>query len=348
MFVVSELETPSVLIDLERVEHNIQWMQTACDALGVQFRPHIKTHKIPAIAQMQLAAGAVGIACQKTSEAAVFLEAGFKDIQIPYNIVGEAKTSRLAAMARHARVTVTADSISVIDGLAMAAAEADVTINVMVELVGPNERTGTTTDQVLALAQHVLVADGLHFAGVMIYPSTPDVRSRLRAALDVLAEHDIPVETVSGGGFGALATADQMPELTELRIGTYVFADWRSVALGWATPEQCAMMVRATVVSANDPARVILDSGSKTLAADSYDGLHGHIVEYPNARLHRVNEEHGFVDMTDCEQHPTVGDVVHVIPIHTCVVTNLHDKVYGVRGDVVEQVYEVAARGRVW
>ncbi len=348
MFRVSELETPSVLIDLDQVERNIRWMQDACDQLGVQFRPHIKTHKIPAIAGMQQDAGAVGIACQKTSEAAVFLEAGFRDIQIPYNVVGEAKTSRLAAMARHAKITVTADSLPVIDGLAKAATEAEVTINVMVEIVGPNERTGTTPEQVVALAQRVLAADGLHFAGLMIYPSTPDVHPRLQDALQALVDQNIPVEIISGGGFGALETADQMPELTELRIGTYVFADWRSVSLGWAALEQCAMMIRATVVSANDPSRIILDSGSKTLAADSYNGLHGYIVEYPEARLHRVNEEHGFVDMTDCETRPTVGDVVHVIPIHTCVVTNLHDKIYGVRGDEVEQVYEVAARGRVW
>lgn len=348
MFLVSDLETPSVLIDLDRVERNIRGMQAACDQLGVQFRPHIKTHKIPAIAQMQLDAGAVGIACQKTSEAAVFLEAGFTDIQIPYNVVGVAKTSRLAAMARHATITVTADSAPVIDGLAAAATEAGVTLNVMVEIVGPNDRTGAAPADVVALAQRVQAADGLAFAGVMIYPSTPDVRPRLQAALRALADHALPVTTVSGGGFGALATAHELPELTELRIGTYVFGDWRSVAQGWATPDQCAMTVRASVISANDPARVILDSGSKTLAADSHDGLHGAIVEYPTARLHRVNEEHGFVDMTACERLPAVGDVVHVIPIHTCVVTNLHDKVYGVRGDKVLQVYEVAARGRVW
>ena len=348
MFLVSDLETPAVLIELDQVEHNIQWMQDACNRLGVQFRPHIKTHKIPAIAQMQLDAGAVGVACQKTTEAAVFVEAGFKDIQIPYNVVGSAKTSRLAALARHATITVTADSVPVIDGLAAAAQQANVTINVMVEIVGPNERTGAAADQAVALAQHILAADGLHFAGVMIYPSTPDVRPRLQAALQSLADHRIPVKTISGGGFGALGTADQMPELTELRIGTYVFADWRSVSSGWATLGQCAMTIRATVVSANDPARVILDSGSKTLAADSYDGLHGYIVEYPDARLHRVNEEHGFVDMTAYDSVPAVGDVVHVIPIHTCVVTNLHDKIYGVRGDHVEQVFAVAARGRVW
>ncbi|MEO0565522.1 MAG: alanine racemase, partial [Chloroflexota bacterium] len=345
---VHDIETPSVLIDLDKVEANIRWMQDTCDTLGVRFRPHIKTHKSPAIAAMQMKAGAVGIACQKTTEAEVFVDAGFKDIQLPYNIVGASKTSRLAELAQEATITVTADSLTVIDGIAAAASAANVTIRVLIEIVGPSERTGAAPEDTLALAQRVLEHDSLDFRGVMIYPSTPESRPRLQAALDLLAANDIPVAEISGGGFGSLATADQLPELTELRIGTYVFCDWRSVVKGWATLDQCAMTVRATVVSANEPTRFILDSGSKALTADAQDGVHGYIVEYPDARLYKVNEEHGYVDVTACEAQPKVGDVVHVIPIHTCVVTNLNDQVYGVRGDELVEVFEVEARGLLW
>jgi D-serine deaminase-like pyridoxal phosphate-dependent protein len=257
---IHDLETPAVLIDMDRVERNIQQMQAACDKHNVQFRPHIKTHKIPGLAQMQLDAGAVGIACQKTTEAEVFAEAGFTDIQLPYNIVGPAKTARLARLAKQATITVTADSLPVIEGIAAAAADAGVTINVLAEIVGPNDRTGAIPENILELAQCVQGHDSLHFAGVMIYPSTPDVRPRLQATLKLLADHNIPVEQVSGGGSGAITTLGDMPELTELRVGTYLFWDWRSVTKGWTTLEQCAMRIRATVVSANDPARVILDT----------------------------------------------------------------------------------------
>jgi D-serine deaminase-like pyridoxal phosphate-dependent protein len=345
---IHDLETPAVLIDMDRVERNIQQMQAVCDKHNVQFRPHIKTHKIPGLAQMQLDAGAVGIACQKTTEAEVFAEAGFTDIQLPYNIVGPAKTARLARLAKQVTITVTADSLPVIEGIAAAAADAGVTINVLAEIVGPNDRTGAIPENILELAQCVQGHDSLHFAGVMIYPSTPDVRPRLQATLKLLADHNIPVEQVSGGGSGAITTLGDMPELTELRVGTYLFWDWRSVTKGWTTLEQCAMRIRATVVSANDPSRVILDAGSKSVTADAQGGVHGHIIEYPAARLYQVNEEHGFVDFRDYGYMPEVGEVVHIIPVHTCVVTNLHDRLYGVRGDEIVTTFEVAARGRVW
>ena len=116
----------------------------------------------------------------------------------------------------------------------------------------------------------------------------------------------------------------------------------------WATFNDCAMRIRATVVSANEQSRVILDSGSKTVNAETVDGLYGYIVEFPKARLHQVNEEHGYVDFTDCGTVPSVGDTVHIIPVHTCVVTNLHNQIYGVRADNIEHIWDVSARGLVW
>jgi len=345
---LSDLETPSVLIDLDKMERNIASMQKRCDDLGISFRPHIKTHKIPDIARRQIEAGAVGIACQKVSEAEVFVEAGFRDIQIPYNIVGERKTRRLAKLAQQADVTVTVDSKPVTDGIAEAAQEVGVTISMMVELVSLGERTGTTPAAALELARHIAATDNLRFAGLMIYPSDAAIRPRLQETLALLADAGIAVETVSGGGSGASNDAHLLPELTELRVGTSIFWDWNCVAADYTGFDNCAMVVLATVVSANEPDRVILDSGSKALNAETVNGQFGYIVEYPDARLHKVNEEHGYVDFSDCDTIPQVGDAVHVIPVHTCVVTNLHNQIYGVRGDRVEQVWDVAARGMVW
>lgn len=345
---VSDLETPSVLIDLDKMERNIAVMQAHCDALGIQFRPHIKTHKIPDIARRQIEAGAVGIACQKVSEAEVFADAGLRDIQIPYNIVGERKTRRLAALAKRADVTVTVDSRAVVDGIAEAAQDAGATINVMVELVSLGERTGTTPAAALELARHIAAADNLRFAGVMIYPSDAAIRPRLLETLELLDSAGIAADTVSGGGSGASSEAHLLPELTELRVGTSVFWDWTCVTAGRASFDDCAMRVMATVVSANEPERVILDSGSKAIHSETVNGQFGYIVEYPEARLHKVNEEHGYVDCGACPSPPAVGEIVHIIPVHTCVVTNLHNQLYGLRGESVEQVWDVAARGMVW
>lgn len=345
---IHDLETPSVLIDLDIMERNIAAMQKRCDGLGIQFRPHIKTHKIPDIARLQVAAGASGIACQKVSEAEVFADAGFSDIQIPYNIIGRRKTRRLAALAKRAKVTVTVDSRVAVDGIAAAAQEAGATVNMMVELVALNQRTGTDPENALELARQIIVADSLHFAGVMIYPSDAAIRPRLQKALSLLKDANIKVETVSGGGSGAVLESHLLPELTEMRVGTYVFWDWSSVDKGMTAFNHCAMRVRATVVSAHEPSRVILDSGSKTVNAETVNGLLGYIVEYPNARFHQANEEHGFLDFTGCGSMPNVGDIVHIIPVHACVVTNLHNQIYGIRGAVIEQVWDVAARGLVW
>jgi len=345
---VSDLETPSVLIDLDKMEQNIKRMQKHCDDLGIQFRPHIKTHKIPDIARRQIEAGAIGIACQKVSEAEVFAASGFSDIQIPYNIVGRRKTRRLAELAQQADVTVTVDSMPVIDGIAAAAQESGATIGMMVELVSLGERTGTTPAAALELARHITAKDNLRFAGVMIYPSDAAIRPRLLETLALLDDAGIEVETVSGGGSGASSDANLLPELTELRVGTSIFWDWTCVAADRASFDDCAMRVLAMVVSANEPERIILDSGSKAIHSETLDGQFGYIMEYPDARLQKVNEEHGYVDCSACPNPPAVGEIVHIIPVHTCVVTNLHNQLYGVRGDAIEEIWDVAARGMVW
>ena len=185
---IHDLETPSILIDLDLMERNIAAMQKRCDDLGIRFRPHIKTHKIPDIARRQEEAGAVGIACQKVSEAEVFADAGFKDIQIPYNIVGAAKTRRLAQLAQRADVTVTVDSQAVLDGIAPAMRDANATIGVMVELVALNNRTGTTPEDALELAKQIVATDNLRFAGVMIYPSDAGTRPRLQTTIKLLQD----------------------------------------------------------------------------------------------------------------------------------------------------------------
>ncbi len=345
---ISELETPAVLIDIDKMTANIKQMQAHCNALGIDFRPHIKTHKIPEIARMQMEAGAVGIACQKVSEAEIFAQAGFNDIQIPYNIVGESKTRKLVDLATYNRVTVSADHISVIAGLADAAKAMDINVRVLVDLGTHIQRTGAKAHEMVTLAQRIEKEEQLHFAGLMVYPSDVKARPVIQEALSSLDRAGIGVDVVSGGGFGASLEASQIPELTEIRVGTYVFGDWRSVQRQWTTLEHCAMRVATTVVSRPDATRAILDAGGKTLTPDQENGIYGHVLEYPKARLYKLSEEHGHLDLSNCDETPVIGERVHIIPVHTCLVTNMFDAIYGVRGEEVKTMWQVAARGRVW
>ena len=345
---IDELETPTVLIDLDRMERNIARMQARCDQAGVALRPHIKTHKIPEIARLQIDAGAVGIACQKVSEAEVFAQAGFDDILIPYNIVGASKAARFADLALYNRVTASTDNLLVIGGLSAAAAPLDIRLRVMVELTTEIERTGAPVDRAVELAQAVEDDEHLHFAGLLVYPSNPSIRPALQETLARLDELGIGVDSVSGGGTGAVLHAGEVPELTEIRVGTYVFNDWTTATRGWCQLEDCAMTVRATVISRPTETRAILDSGSKTLSSEVIESGYGCIVEYPGARIYKLNEEHAYVDVSACDARPQIGEQVSVIPVHACVVSNLHDVLYGVRGEAVEVNWAVAARGRVW
>ncbi|NWF70159.1 MAG: alanine racemase [Chloroflexi bacterium] len=345
---VNDLETPAVLIDIDIMMRNIMRMQAHCDALGVKFRPHIKTHKIPDIARLQIEAGAQGIACQKVSEAQLFAESGFNDIQIPYNIVGAQKTNKLADLALFNKITVSVDHVRVIDGLAAAAKTREMSLRVLVELETDIQRTGAKVAEVVTLAQRIEEEENLHFAGLLVYPSSPTMRPAVQEAIQMLSAAGIGVDVVSGGGTLAAQHAAQIPELTELRVGTYVFNDWTTVAKGAAALDDCAMHILATVVSRPTPERAILDCGSKTLSSDRYGGFFGYIVEYPLARIYQLSEEHAFVDLSACEDHPVIGDRVHVIPVHTCVAMNLANFVYGVRGEALEVEWPVAARGLVW
>lgn len=346
-----ELETPAVLIDLDRMERNITRMQNRCNAAGIAFRPHIKTHKIPEIARLQIDAGAVGLACQKVSEAQIFAEAGFDDLLIPYNILGASKTAKLVDLALYNRLTVSADSTAVIAGYSEAAAAMGITLRVMIEVATEIERAGASINQTISLAQKIDKDDHLTFAGLMVYPSNPTIRPALDETIARLSAHGIGIESISGGGIGAAEHMGEMPELTEIRVGTYVFNDLTTLERGLCALDDCAMQIAVTVVSRPTEGRAILDSGSKTLTPERLGNdaspRYGMIVEYPAARIYKLNEEHAYVDVSACDPAPQIGEVVHVLPVHTCVVTNMHDQVYGVRGEHVEVVWQVAARGKV-
>jgi D-serine deaminase-like pyridoxal phosphate-dependent protein len=345
--------TPAVVVDMARVEYNIARVQAACDAAGVANRPHIKTHKSPLLARLQRDAGATGITCQKLGEAEVMADAGLADILISYNLLGEEKIRRLGALLARVNVTVAADNEVVVAGLPPAAELAGRPLPVVIECDTGRERAGVAMPaEAVALAQAIAAREGLEFAGFLFYP-TEDGWPRAQRFFDDAAAGvrslGLTPRIVSTGGTPNLKNLGGLRGATEHRPGTYIYNDRMQVAAGVATWDDCALNVYATVVSRAAPDRGILDAGSKVLTADQGGGLDGHglILDHPGARIARLAEEHGFLDLSGCTERPAVGDVVRIVPNHVCVVVNMVDEVLMVRGDEIVGTLPVAARGRL-
>ncbi len=348
---VETLETPVPVIDLDILDRNLAAMQSYCDMHGLKLRPHIKTHKLPWLARRQVELGAVGITCQKLGEAEVMADAGLDDILISFPIVGTAKAMRLAALARRVTIRVAIDNVLALDTVVRAADAAGVRIGVLVEFDSGMQRTGVVTPaEAIDLCRRVAASPSLRLDGLMTYPATAATSTFVREVRTSLHDDGLAIPIVSGGGTPAWCHAHTIPGLTEYRVGTYIYHDRNTVAAGAASLADCAMTVHATVVSRPTPERAVIDAGSKTLSSDpapaSVGGGFGLLVGYPNAIVERLNEEHGMLDISACGERPALGERVRIIPNHCCVVTNLHDEVFGVRGDVVVASWPVAARGR--
>ena len=348
---VEELETPVPVVDLDRVEHNLAKMQAYCDRHGLRLRPHIKTHKIPAFGHRQVALGACGITCQKLGEAEVMADAGLDDVLISYPLIGQVKALRLAALARRATVSVAADSAMAVETAAQAARAADRPIGVLVEFDSGNKRTGVVTvEQALELARQIAEVEGLRFGGLMTYPSTAATAEFVAEAKRRFAEAGMAIPVVSGGGTPNAWRAHEVTGLTEVRVGTYIYQDRATVAVGAANLDDCALHLHATVVSRPTENRAVLDAGTKSLSSDlvalSAGPGYGLILGYPDAVIERLNEEHGIVDIARCPKKPHLGELVRIVPNHVCVVSNLHDEVVTSRDGKITGNLAVAARGR--
>lgn len=344
-------DTPAVVIDLEVVERNILRAQAQIDALGIAFRPHIKTHKLPAFARRQIDAGAVGITCQKIGEAEVMADAGISDILITYNILGAAKLERLARLAKRCSLIVTADNDVVVKGLS-ARFEKEPPLRVLVECDTGHARCGVQTpEHAVELARLIANSPGLQFHGLMTYPAPSDmkaVNAWLERAMSLLDAEGIACPVVSCGGTPNLASAGDVTVATEHRAGTYIYNDRSLIEHGAASLDDCALTVKATVVSRPTRDRAVIDAGSKALTSDLL-GLTGYglVVDAPDAVISNLSEEHGVIELAGSDWNPSIGDVISIIPNHACVVSNLADNVHIKSPDGQVETVAVAARGRV-
>ncbi|MER9653646.1 D-TA family PLP-dependent enzyme [Mesorhizobium sp. M0152] len=346
---INDLDTPSILIDAARAEANIARAQAHADKNGLKLRPHIKTHKLPYWAKKQVAAGAVGITCQKIGEAEVMADAGLTDIFLPYNILGRPKLERLLALHRHVTLSVTADSMETVEGLAATFTDTGHPLPVLVECDTGMGRCGVqTTSEAVALARRIDRAAGLVFGGLMTYPAAgraAEAETWLADAKRALAASGLACERISSGGTPDMWRSNKASVVTEYRPGTYIYLDRYQVAKGVGKLDDCALTVLSTVVSHPTTTRAILDAGSKALSSDTL-GLadFGELLGIQGARVTGLSEEHGTVTLSgDGKLH--IGERVRVVPDHCCVVTNLFNEVNLIDGETVLETLPVAARG---
>ena len=362
MALVEELPTPAVVVDLDVLEANIARMAERAAACGIRLRPHAKTHKSPEIGRMQIAAGARGLSLAKTGEAEVFADAGFDDLFLAFPVVGADKGRRLLALADRVRLAVGADSLEGARTLAGPFRDAGRRLDVMLKVDVGYHRVGVLPEDAPEAARRMADEPGLRLRGIFTHAGhaylaeTPQDVAAIGAregrvlgeVAEALRSAGLPVEEVSVGSTPTAPHSMTAAGVTECRPGNYVFHDASQVALGTCGLEACALTIVATVVSIAAQGRAVVDAGSKTLSSDPLrprGAGFGQILGR-RSRLQRLSEEHGVVDLEEGESL-RVGERVRILPNHACVVANLHDRLLGVRGGVVETEFTVAARGRV-
>ena len=346
---IANIDTPAVLIDIDRVEANLKRAQAHADKEGYALRPHIKTHKLPRFAKRQIELGAVGITVQKLGEAEVMADAGISDIFLPYNILGAKKLSRLKALNARVTLAVTADSPDTVAGYA-ATFTAEQPLTVLVECDSGGGRCGVQTPaQAVALARQIALAPGLRFGGLMTYPPLHGVEKSnawIEDALAVFKQAGIAVPKVTSGNSPDMWAPGGGP-VTERRPGTYIYYDRFQVQERAASLDDCALSVLATVVSRPTATRIVIDAGSKSLSSDLL-GMQGFgLVMGTELTVKGLSEEHGVIEMPVASDWPRIGERLRIIPNHACVVSNLFDTVTLISGDEVRGTVPVAARGRV-
>lgn len=359
-----ELSTPALTIDLDILERNIGKMAAYCREHGLGLRPHTKTHKTPEVARMQMESGAIGLTVAKVGEAEVMASAGLDEILIAYPIWGTEKLRRIAKLARERSILLSLDNEATAEGLSQAAGSAGATVGVLVEFDAGLHRCGMPPGpECLQLARKIEKMPGLKFRGLMTYPGNiwgteekrekevKQVAEKFEKALEPFRKARVDVEIVSGGSTPSARKSHELPGLTEIRPGTYAYNDMNTYHQGVCGLEECAARVVTTVVSTAVSGRAMIDAGSKTLSSDALGSGpatgHGYVVEAPDAALVKLNEEHGYLDVTRSSHRFHVGEVLTVIPNHVCSSVNMHDEVFLLRDGQVRGAWRVAARGKV-
>jgi D-serine deaminase-like pyridoxal phosphate-dependent protein len=352
---IADLDTPALLVDVDVMERNLARVAGYASQHRLRLRPHTKTHKIPALARKQIALGAAGITVAKTTEAEVMMDASPADLLIAYPVIGAAKLERLRAIAAKTQVTVAVDSLEA----ARLIAGAGIACGILVEVDVGLGRMGVTMEQAPLLVEEIIKLPHIEWQGVAFYPghvkdpndesAISSLQTTILEIVDRFVALHIPPRIVSGGSTPLLWHSHRFEGMTEIRPGTYIFNDLNTLSAGACGREDCAATVMTTVVSVQG-GRMMIDGGSKTFSSDKLSSGgpgFGQIVEAPGALFHKMNEEHGYVDISKAERGFSVGDRVRVLPNHICTAVNLQERIFGVRGDEVVETWTVAGRGKL-
>ena len=366
---VREIETPALLIDLDAMEENLALMAKRLAGTGVRLRAHAKTHKSPWLARKQMALGAVGVCCQKVSEAEVMVEGGVENVLVSSEVTAVSKLRRLAALARHASLMVVVDHPQGVAMLSEAVTAAGAEIGVLIDVDVGQGRCGVAPGAAaVELARRVEAAKGLELKGIQAYQGGAqhvdgfnERREVYARAIELMRETvaafeaaGLPMEIRSGGGTGSWRWDAESGVLSELQAGSYLFMDSHYRSIGGENSDtyddfKPSLFVLTTVVSAPGPGHVVMDAGHKALASDS--GL-APCIELEGAVHARASDEHGVLELSPASRRPEIGETLLFQPSHCDPTINLYDVYHGVRGGmedgVLEAVIPVAARGCVW
>ena len=362
--VPDELErwpTPFIYADIDRVQRNLRTMAFALKDLGVRLRPHVKTHKIPELAQLQVASGATGVTVATLAEARVFAAAGIDDLFFAHQLIDHLQIEQLLRLAGDVRISVAVDGPEGARALSAAARERGREVEVLLEIDLGIGRSGVSPDRAAELAAVVARQPGLRLVGVYGFRGYPHAAAEQRdrvswgreegemlvAAADRLRAAGHAIARVSAGSTPTALPAACVPGVTEARPGQYVFGGANVVAQGAMSLDDVALFVRATVVSRPDASRVVIDAGSKALGADHSwrpgDGF-GYLAEDPSCTLVRLWEEHGVLATGPEVRDIRVGDRVSIVPNHVCSTINLHEQLFVIRAGRLEETWAVRAR----
>ena len=356
---LADVDTPALLLDLDAFERNLQRMADALRGSPVRLRAHAKCHKCPPIAHRQIALGAVGICCQKVSEAAVFVDAGITDVLVTNQVVGATKLRHLAELARRARLGVLVDHALQVQALAEMARAQAVALDVYVEVDVGGRRCGVAPgDAAARLARQIADNPPLRFAGLHCYHGpaqhlrTPAERATaIGAAADaarmtkqLIEAGGLAVGCVTGAGTGSFLLERDSGVFDEIQAGSYIFMD-RDYADNQRGPQDIgfehALFVRTAVLSRVQPDRAVLDAGLKASSIDSGMPV---VWQHPEWRFVKAADDHGVL-ATPEDAEIALGDVLMLVPGHCDPTVNLYDEIVCVRGDRVEAVWPIAARG---
>lgn len=360
-----EVETPAILVNLDLMDENMRRYADFATEHDVRLRSHAKTHKTPDLARYQdNHSHGGGIVCQTLSEAEVMAQSGVDNIYLTYMVVGESKLDRLTWLSKKLDYfATTVDCPGNILPLQEAAHRHGVTINAVLELDTGMGRVGTAFENAVERAQLIADQSNLNFDGVMAYEGmifgeedvqTPEeyeercfeVMDEVQTTTEDIENSGIPVEEVRVGSTATSVYSGKHPVVTEINPGMYLFNDHNLLQNSPdVTHDDLALTVASTVISTEVEDRIIVDAGSKSICPDidlppmaiGHEGIH-----YFNA-----SEEHGWVDVSESEEAFEVGDRIEWVPPHVCTTVNLHDTIIGTRDGLVEEVWDIQARGKV-